>query len=164
MAFTYEPIATTTTGGGTTSYTFSSIPNSYTDLILVSNLRAGTATSSYSLRINSDSGSNYSNTILYGSSSGSSSTRYSSQTSAYLSYWGFPTTASTFATTITEFLNYSNTTTNKTFLSKNAFASDGIDTTIGLWRSTNAIDSITVYAGNTFASGCVLSLYGIKAA
>lgn len=161
---TYEPIATATAAGGTASYTFSSIPSTYTDLILVSHLRAGSATSSFTARLNSDSGSNYSNTILYGDGTSPGSTRFSSQTFTYLSYYGFPTTADTFALTITHFFNYSNTTTNKTWLSGNSFTASGVDRLVGLWRSTAAINSITLYAGNTFAAGSTFTLYGIKAA
>jgi len=164
MPATYEPIATTTFAGGTASATFSSIPATYTDLVMVSFLRAGSTNSSYVLRFNSDSGSNYSNTVLYGDGTSPGSNRYSSQTSAYLTYYGFPTTASTFGTIITDFQNYSNTTTNKTFIGRSQNSNSGTDAVVGLWRSTAAINSITIYAGDTFASGSVVTLYGIKAA
>ena len=62
---TYTPIATTTLGSAATSYTFTSIPSTYTDLVLVGNLSSSSNTN-ISIRIYSDSGTNYSNTYLTG--------------------------------------------------------------------------------------------------
>jgi len=64
---TYTLIASNTLGSGTATVTFSSIPGTYTDLILVCGLPAtGTANNSDGLRfqLNSDTGSNYSATWL----------------------------------------------------------------------------------------------------
>jgi hypothetical protein len=163
MPATYEPIATfTTTTNGTSSYTFSSIPSTYTDLILICNLKATSSDSSLVVRFNGDGGSNYSVTQIYGTGSQTLSQRFSNQTEAYLSFSGFPT--ATFASTIVHFMNYSNTTTNKTFLSRSGFAAAYTDASAGLWRSTAAISSMTLYAGTSYDTGCTFTLYGIKAA
>jgi hypothetical protein len=160
---TYEAIATfTTTTSSTTSYTFSSIPSTYTDLVVVCNLKATSANSSLVLRFNGDSGSNYSYTQIWGDGSSAQSQRLSNQTIGYLSYNGFPT--ATFGTTIINCQNYSNTTTYKTYLDRGGFAAASTDAAVGLWRSTAAINSITLFAGNFFDTGCTFSLYGIKAA
>ena len=162
---TYEAIATiTTTTGTTTSQTFSSIPTTYTDLILVCSLKATSSNSSIVARFNGDSGSNYSVTQLYGNGSSALSQRFSNQTEVQLNFAGFPTAANTFAPLIVQFQNYSNTTTNKTFLSRSGYASAQVDTSVGLYRSTSAITSITLFAGNFFDVGCTFSLYGIAAA
>jgi len=64
MPTTYEPIATTTLSTATASVTFSSISGTYTDLRLV--IFALGATSDYPyVEINSDTGTNYSKTVLY---------------------------------------------------------------------------------------------------
>jgi hypothetical protein len=160
---TYEAIATfTTTTSVTTSYTFSSIPGTYTDLVLICNLKATSGNSSLVARFNGDGGSNYSVTQMYGNGTSAFSQRLSSQTEVYLSYSGFPT--ATFAPTIVNIMNYSNTTTNKSFVSRSGYAAAYVDASVGLWRSTAAISSITLYAGNAFDTGCTFSLYGIKAA
>ena len=162
---TYEAIATYTSPNGTgTNYTFSSIPSTYTDLVLVCSLKATSANSSIVARFNSDSGSNYSVTQMYGNGSSALSQRFSNQTEVYLSYTGFPTATSTFAPLIVHFQNYSNTTTNKTFISRSGYAAAATDVSVGLWRSTSAISSITLYAGNFFDTGSTFSLYGIKSA
>jgi hypothetical protein len=160
---TYEAIATyTTTTSATTSYTFSSIPSTYTDLVLVCSLKATSANSSLVARFNNDSGSNYSETQLYATSGSAISQRFSNQTEAYVCFSGFPT--ATFTPVIANFMNYANTTTYKTFLGRGGYATGYVDMSVGLWRSTAAISSITLYAGNYFDTGCTFSLYGIKAA
>jgi hypothetical protein len=78
---TYTPIATTTLGSSTSSYTFSSIPQTYTDLVLiVSGYGAASDGNSIVCRVGNgtvDSGTNYSTTRLSGSGSSASSGRSS---------------------------------------------------------------------------------------
>ena len=55
MPVTYEPIATATLGTAANSYTFSSIPSTFTDLVLVVDVIEATA-NNYGIRINGNSG------------------------------------------------------------------------------------------------------------
>ena len=57
---TYTPIATQTLGSAAASVTFSSIPQGYTDLVLVDNVKSasGAGDSELDVRFNGDSGSN----------------------------------------------------------------------------------------------------------
>ena len=75
---TYKPIATTTLGSAAASYTFSSIPSTYTDIVLIF---GGSMSNFGNLRIqfNSDTGNNYSFTRLLGDGSGAQSDRGSTQ-------------------------------------------------------------------------------------
>jgi hypothetical protein len=162
---TYTPIATTTLGSAAASYTFSSIPSTYTDLILVFSGTNNQAvnTADYTLRFNSDSGTNYSRTAAMGNGSTTNSVRGSNQTSLFLTYWGAPSTTQT--TIITNILNYANTTTYKTVTTRNANSASGTDITAGLWRSTSAINTILITnTVGTFSSGSTFTLYGIAAA
>ena len=114
MTTTYEAIATTTLGSDSASVTFSTISGSYTDLVLVA--VAGIITSAgeaYQMRINSDSGSNYSQTEMWGNGSTASGNRRTSQTYLFVggSRVGSQTTLEDQFTL--HFQNYSNTTTNK---------------------------------------------------
>ena len=70
---TYTPIARQTLGSAAASVTFSSIPQGYTDLVLVMNL--GAATSDYvQIVLNSDTANTlYSGTYLLGNGSSASS-------------------------------------------------------------------------------------------
>jgi hypothetical protein len=169
MTSTYEMIATTTLGSSTQTVTLSSIPATYTDLVLVCSIKGDAASMSVVFRVNGDSGSNYSATYLEGTGSSASSARVSSQTqiplSASISY-----NSTNFGTQIIQAINYSNTTTNKTFIQRFNSASGGsfpgTGTSVGLWRSTSAInqlDLISTASGQNFVSGSTFTLYGIKA-
>jgi hypothetical protein len=161
MPSTYEPIATTTLGSSTGSVTFSSISGSYTDLILII---SGTSSggSEVKFRINSDTGSNYSGTVLGGNGSSAYSFRSSNST-----YGGFGNALGTSVSTIiANFMNYSNTTTNKTIITRGSGAATNATAAAGLWRSTSAITSIVANFDDatTFSTGSTFTLYGIKAA
>jgi hypothetical protein len=162
MPKTYTPIATTTISGSSTSnFTFSSISGSYTDLVLIGQIAETPSLGSLVYRVNSDSGSNYSTTYLDGNGSSATSGRYTSQTEARATYEGVGTG---FGTYIFNFQNYSNTTTYKTILGRASNAGNSAEATVSLWRSTSAITSITIYAGQNFASGSTFTLYGVKSA
>ena len=158
---TYTPIATTTLVSATASVTFSSVPATYTDLVLVLN---GTTPSAIGigLRFNGDTGGNYSNTFLAGSGSAASSGRASNFT---MGRFGNINTSNT--TAIAQIQNYSNTTTNKTILGRAATPADFVVAYVSLWRDTSAINSIVVITDDSttqFAIGTTFTLYGIAAA
>ena len=119
---TYTPIATTTLGSATSSVTFNSFTG-YTDLVLVFNGTAASGSGSgISIQFNGDTGSNYSETILAGSGTAAGSGR---DTSLDFSVVGTIYTTSNNA--IVQFMNYSNSTTYKTILSRS--------TPLGVWVS-----------------------------
>ena len=164
MPSTYEPIATTTLGSTATSYTFSSISGSYTDLILISSVKISSGAYDITVRLNGDTGTNYSFTNLYGNGSSAGSIRASNYTYAQLDYWGYTDTTN-FNVNIAHFMNYSNSTTFKTILSRASNGATGTDANVCLWRNTNAITSIQVLSnGGTFTIGSTFTLYGIKSA
>lgn len=162
MPSTYTPIATTTLGSGATSVTFSSISGAYTDLILICNGNTAANANNY-LQFNSDTGSNYSATRLSGDGSAASSARNTSQTQMLLDGFGYWT--STYeGNKIIHIMNYSNTTTNKTVLTRANTASKGTDAIVGLWRSTAAITSVKFNSDSTIQAGSTFTLYGVKSA
>jgi len=159
---TYVAIATNTLGSTAASVTFSSIPGTYTDLVLIVNSSASVA-SYISLQYNGDTATNYSVTLMRGNGSAASSTRYASTSEIYVSVASINTTE--INNTIVQFQNYSNTTTYKTNLSRANNASLSTDASVGLWRNTAAINSIKILnTGANFAIGSTFSLYGILAA
>lgn len=162
MPATYEPIATTTLGSAASTVTLSSIPSTYTDLVLVFGGKNGSGVNyEINTQLNSDTGSNYSYTNLRGNGTSAVSFRESSITSFRLFY-----TENTMGNAIVSFNNYSNTTTYKTYLSRSNSPSYSTDAVVGLWRSTSAISSIsmTVAGSGQFQIGSTFTLYGIKAA
>jgi hypothetical protein len=169
MASTYEPIATQTLGSTTATITFSSIPSTYTDLVLVANAKT-TATGSGGtpqamvMTYNSDTGTNYSITSLYASGSSAVSYRWSSQNSARVGAFT-QTDATYFALTTINIFNYANTTTYKTSISRSGYdGTYGVEADVQLWRSTSAITSVTLGSDYSFKTGSTFTLYGIKAA
>tara|TARA_R110000868_G_scaffold118811_1_gene314884 strand:- start:803 stop:1297 length:495 start_codon:yes stop_codon:yes gene_type:complete len=164
MPATYEPIATTTLGSNAASYTFSSIPGTYTDLVLIVNGGATSATYSLKMQVNGDTASNYSDTSMQGNGTTAASNRNTSNTS--MRSEATPTTTLN-SVWIANFMNYANTTTNKTVLVRGNNASALVAANVNLWRSTAAITSIKVFFDATLSnilSGTSLTLYGIKAA
>lgn len=160
---TYEAIATQTLGSATTTVTFSSIPGTYTDLVVVFQGGITTGPDDIRIRFNSDTGTNYSATLLRGDGSSAISARSSNDT--YISWMGYFGTGTAGSVSIVNVNNYSNTTTNKTALNRGSVASNFVNASVGLWRSTAAITSMTLIAGgSTFLSGSIFSLYGIRAA
>ena len=164
MPITYTPIATTTLASAAASYTFSSIPSTYTDLVLVATARNTTATYTATIRVNGDSGSNYSSTQLYGDGTTAGSNRDTSRTSIDNIYAASSADAANFFnTTLVHIMNYSNATTYKTMLSRSNLGIQ-IAASIGLWRNTAAITSVGIFSASNFATGSTFTLYGIQAA
>jgi hypothetical protein len=123
MAATYEPISTQTLGTAVSSITFSSIPQTYTDLVLIAYSSTTTVASSEinKLTFNSDTGSNYSTTTLGGDGSSAASFR---QSSAGFIRAGRNTANgdSYFVPNIIQIMNYANATTNKTVIAQGSEA------------------------------------------
>jgi hypothetical protein len=142
----------------------SSIPSTYTDIIMVIK---GQINQNVYYKINGDTGSNFSQTQVYGNGTSAASSRESNRSDGiYLG--GFLTNPmqSTGAQAIIHFMNYSNTTTNKTSLYRMDNAGVGTQAGVGLWRSTAAINqvSVTSSSANGIVSGTTFTLYGIAAA
>lgn len=156
---TYIPIASNTLSTTATTVTFSSIPSTYTDLVLVIN---GASTGSYYAYtyFNSDTGANYSRTELNGSSGAAGSFRFSN-----LIPISFDTALGASLNKV-NIMNYSNSTTYKTCSYRYDLPNGITGLGIGTWRSTAAINRIDVvgYSTTTFVAGSTFTLYGITAA
>jgi len=164
MPATYEPIATTTLGSAAATITFSSIPATYTDLRFTWVGTSSVDVVSFFMRFNSDTGSNYSNTILSGSGSSAFSSRNTN-----LTYGNLPPTggiSSTIPTFTTVDIFFYAGFTFKTWLDTGQDDRNGsgyVTRDVGLWRSTSAITSITLSpSSGNFNAGTTATLYGIK--
>jgi len=164
---TYTPIATYTSGSAFSNYTFTSIPSTYTDLILVGNFGTTSGTANIALQVGNgsiDTGSNYSFTNVNGDGSTAASSRASNQAQIYIDYSAYAGNTIT-ATYIWQIQNYSNATTFKTVLGRSNTASQGTNATVGLWRSTSAINQVKIDPqSTTFLANSTFTLYGIAAA
>jgi hypothetical protein len=170
----FDSLATTTVGsGGTSTITFSSIPQTYTHLQIRAIARENSgAVANFNdllVRFNSDSGANY--RYHYINSNGTAAV---AGTAGSLTYaWGLDTTgaasaANVYASNVLDILDYTNTnknTTTRTLTGADFNGSGALDYISSLWLNTAAITSITITTGgNNFAEYSSFALYGIKAA
>jgi len=162
---TYVPIQTITLGSNSATVDFTGIPQTFTDFVLVGNFTTNQSAPFRLLVGNNtiDTAANYSMTQMAGTGSVTESTRSSNANfiaSGYInaagrSIWQM------------HFMNYANTTTNKTVLirySTDVSASQSANARVGLWRSTSAINCIrleTNASPQVFESGSTFTLYGI---
>ncbi len=160
---TYTPIATTTGNGSSSTITFSSIPSTYTDLVIVATLTNSNGSDSLTVRFNGDTGTNYSTTVLGNNGSTAESYRLSNSTSIYA---GIELDTAP-CVNIINVMNYTNTTTNKTIVSRGNQGDVRTRAIVGLWRSTAAINSITLRnpsGAGAYSTSSTFTLYGIQAA
>lgn len=165
MPSTYTPIATTTLSSTSSSITFSSVPQTYTDLVVIVNSKFTVTDPRYiSLQFNGDANTNYSMTYMGASPSGTLTGRSTDDTSARI---GNGSAGFVNGVTTASIFNYANGTTYKSTTGRSSSISYAIYYQ-SLWSSIDPITSVTVTcdttSSNAFASGSIFSLYGIKAA
>lgn len=161
---TYTVIATHTMPTATNSYIFTSIPATYTDLVLVASVKNNNSTDAIDIRFNSDGSALYSMTAFNGN--GSAAQSFADANATRLTNMGITTTGF-LSSNIYHFMSYANTSVFKTVLGRSNDPSFRVAGIVGLWRSTSAINSIQLYsdnAGYSFAAGSTFTLYGIVAA
>lgn len=155
---TYDLIASNVLSSSASSVTFSSIPATYRDLVLVV---TGTKTTSGDagalIELNSDTGSNYSYVWAYGT--GSSATSYTDTGVGAADVFAIFNNT-TPSTNIIQFMDYSATDKHKTILSRTNIASGYVVMGANRWANTAAINSIKINL-STFATGTTFYLFGI---
>jgi len=152
---TYVALATTTLAGGETEVTFSSIPATYRDVVLVIAGSSSTA-SGLEAKINGST-ANMSTVYMYGD--GASASSGSATGVAVIGQIDSGGGVST-----THFLDYSATDKHKTFLTRGSRAGGIVIAYANRWAQTTAINSIAmVMQAGSLNSGTVISLYGIEA-
>lgn len=171
MANTYTLISSyTVDASAPTSFSFTSIPQTYTDLKLVMSLR-GSRTNHYSnvwVLVNGSTSAIYDYKIVYNNSGSALSTGATSDTA--VGYWGVGSTAtaSTFSSLEIYYPNY--TSSNYKSSSGDSVTENNSTDVLSemhadLAKTTNPITSLTINgSGNnyTFAQYSTFYLYGIK--
>jgi hypothetical protein len=165
MAKTYEPIATATGTGSSNTISFTSIPATYTDLVMVFD---GTATSggtaALAFTINGVvTGTLYSYLRIQGNGTSASSLSSANNNDAP---FGF-ISSSNRSMSILNVMNYANTTTFKTTISRTqtSDATDGrVASYVNTYRGTAAVNRLDILATQNFSTASTFTLYGIKAA
>ena len=168
---TYTLINSNVLSSSAASVTFSSIPATYTDLVLRFSVRHDGAltASNMKLYLNNDTGSSYSDTRLYGNGATATSDRASTGTYGF-AYTGFINGASSTSNTFTngEFYIPSYTSSAKkpysTFNAVENNATTGYNwVSAQLFQGATAINEIDLDSGGyNFVSGSSFYLYGIS--
>ena len=166
----YEQIATSVVGaGGTSTVTFSSIPQTYKHLELRGSFSATGADQNMIVRVGNgsiDSGSNYNGHILTSLGNGSVVRSYtiSGTTCAFVGLWYDANSMSGF---VANLMDYTSTTKYKTF--KSMFGNDNNSTNISFagigsnsWMNTSAVNTLSFGTSGLFNQYSVFSLYGIR--
>lgn len=158
---TYTPVATVNITSSTATVTFESIPQNYTDLVLIASVKSVTAAAGIKYRLNGDSGTNYSHNTLTATGSVITGEKQSIN-SGLLAYYGYTDTVN-YGLYQQHFMNYTNTNYYKTSIGRSDNTSgQGLALMVNTWRNNSAITSISVFldSGN-MASGSTYNLYGI---
>jgi hypothetical protein len=160
---TYDLLASNVLGSATATVTFSSIVETYRDLVLVMNITGGNGDVYAGLRFNSDTTQNYNYTEARGDGTSTAAYQGSSETIATL--YGAYASISNPASYVVNIMDYSATDKHKTFLVRSNRANQMTAMLAGHWFNANSrISSITIGSfgnGNTMAAGSSFYLYGI---
>jgi hypothetical protein len=149
-----------TLGSSASSVTFSSIPATYRDLILVVDGTLTSGEGELTAIVNGDTGANYSRVWMGAASGGAFSGKASGESQLRFGYF-----AAVKHTSITHFIDYSATDKHKTTLSRPNNPTVDIFGWASRWANTAAITSLVIdtTSAGSFAAGTTLNLYGVIA-
>lgn len=141
--------------------TFSGIPSSYRDLILVANVKitATAAGCEPRIRFNGDSGSSYPWVQAFGTGSGTVSNTGTFTAMPFTPNYYVSTT--NYEPLIFQVMDYVTTDKHKATLSRYSQSDQHVNMIAGRWASTAAITSVSaIMLVTNFAAGSTFSLYG----
>lgn len=164
----YVPLANLTLGSSASLVTFTSISQSYRDLVLIVNIAGLTGTPTVTgsaMRVNSDSGSNYSWVSMTGN--GSSAVAFTNTSTGFDLACGTSNVASQAKINI---MDYSATDKNKSMIQRGDRSDVNTQAYVQRWGSNTAITSIQLYSPDyfggtldTWSAGSTFALYGVSA-
>jgi hypothetical protein len=161
MASAVTALANVTVASNSNSVTFSSISQSYKDLIIVIRAINVNYSTQLSIAFNGTSVASVNGDIY-----GNGAAAFSSATGAnYISTDGArPVGGAQVGMRQVNVMNYSNTDMHKWAITKfGSPTSYGAGVVTGRWASNSAVTSVTVTNGGTFAPGSTITLYGVSA-
>lgn len=165
MADTFIKIASNTIGaGGASSVTFSSIPNTYTDLVVKASVRGAQAQVYATMQVSFNGvTTNLTSKQLYGT--GSAAGSYNDTSAIQPSGTGSTATSNVFCNFDMYIPNYAGSNYKSLSIdnvTENNATSAYTELFTGLWSSTAAITSITFTGAGSLNQYSTFTLYGIK--
>lgn len=164
---TYTPLANITLSSNQSQVTFSSIPNTFRDLVLVIAPASNDSNQTAIMRFNGDTGTNYDMVHMIGTGGGNGSVQTEgSATFLNISKGIGVTTTLGDVVVISQIMDYPATDKYKTVLTRanaNASPYPGTSAQAGRWLNTGAINSVAIRlsAGGSYITGSTFALYGI---
>jgi hypothetical protein len=155
---TYTALANITLGSSAGSVSFSSIPATYRDLVVIITAQRTGSPTNMGLRFNGDSGSNYSNVYMTGTGSTTAAGAFTA-TGIQLDVYPYPP-SSGFNIYRLDIMDYSATDKHKTILRRTDEVANSTEAGAHRWANTAAITSMTFTLAN-LNTGSSLALYGI---
>ena len=172
----YDALWSTTLAASASSVTISGIPQTYRHLqirVIARSTLAGNNADNIALRINADSGNNYTTHSVRGSNSLATASAF-----VNLGYGYLPSTspssgnlASTFAGAVVDLLDYTNINKTKVLRTLSGFSENASSGNTGaeniqlssvLWNNTSTVTSIEFTNSSSFAQYTSFALYGVK--
>ena len=160
---TYTALANITLGSSASSVTFSSIPATFRDLVLICVTANGGSGANNGIRFNSDTGSNYTRLFMGVNGVGAFSSGNTTSTGFQYDNFAFSTPNLGRNNHILNIMDYSATDKHKTILARANREGDTLDALTGRWANTSAVTTLNVYVigGGDFLTGSSFALYGI---
>jgi hypothetical protein len=161
----WTPVANLTLSTNQTSVTFSNINQEHKDLTLIIDGSFASA-GSYYVRLNSDSGTNYSRVIAQAQYNNSTYSTASTGANSLAPWDPNNYDANTRFMSTTNFMDYSTNNKYKNMLFKTSgyqISSFILTMAAGLWANTSAVTSISIIGTQDFNAGSTFALYGVSA-
>ena len=172
MPTTWTKIASVTTTGSANYITFTDIPSTFTDLMLMGRTGATSNSGGYSQKIlfNGGATANYNTQLFYATgTSPINPVQDLTATNWYLD-WAVITNTTLQNVVMCHIFNYANTSMFKSSVQRQGRglgSGPGSEVLTNSWESTAAVNSIQIRifpTGDNWKNGSVMSLYGIKRA
>lgn len=167
MPVTYDKLASTTLTSNQSSVTFSSIDQTYTDLVVQFRGNVLNSNQQMWMRLNGDSSGNYTYIGIYSVSSSAGNAASVSATACVIGGLGdgFTSNSQSIGSVTANINNYSATNIYKTVIARDVNRWTNTGLTCSSWFSTAAVTSITLLGSSAgFETGTSIAIYGIKRA
>lgn len=159
---TYDLIASNVLSTSAASVTFSALPSTYRDLVIVITASLTAGTGQNQIRLNSDTAGNYSSVSMEATGTAQQSGAGNPNTWWYVNFNNGDMDAEP-TTTIIHIMDYAQTNKHKVGLSRGNSVGSGtsVGANVHRWASTSAVDTILIQASGTYAANSSFYVYGI---
>lgn len=153
---TYTPVTTQVIPSDTTTITLTNI-SGYSDLYITASIQGSSGSAVMGLRLNGDTGTNYSTTYMYNTSTTTPSGKEANLNA--MSGGDIPASGNVWGVNLYHLINYSSGSNYKNVHMRHNAGTGVVVESIGVWRNTSPVTSVTLFAN--IKAGTILTVYGI---